>query len=87
MLHPQLKVVSLAQTQGNLLVIQDDLLHPVLGGNKLRKLDALLPEIKTLQCTDLARPHFLLISVGMYGSHVPGSDMRMSECWWQRACS
>lgn len=38
-----------------LTVVQDDLLHPVLGGNKLRKLDGLLPEVKGTGCTDLVR--------------------------------
>lgn len=38
---------------GELLIIQDDLLHPILGGNKLRKLDALLPEVEATGCTDL----------------------------------
>lgn len=38
---------------GELIVVQDDLLHPVLGGNKLRKLDGLLPEVKATGCTDL----------------------------------
>lgn len=40
-------------TAGELVVVQDDLLHPVLGGNKLRKLDGLLPEVKATGCTDL----------------------------------
>ena len=48
----QVRKVKLRQRE--LLVFQDDLLHPVLGGNKLRKLDALLPELKTSQYTDLA---------------------------------
>ncbi|KAL3144147.1 hypothetical protein ABBQ32_003936 [Trebouxia sp. C0010 RCD-2024] len=47
----QLRRVTL--TAGELVVVQDDLLHPVLGGNKLRKLDGLLPEVKATGCTDL----------------------------------
>ncbi|KAL2641418.1 hypothetical protein R1flu_009005 [Riccia fluitans] len=34
-------------------VIRDDLLHPLLGGNKLRKLDALIPELQTMGATDV----------------------------------
>lgn len=36
-------------------IIHDDLLHPVSGGNKLRKLDALLPELQASGCTDVVR--------------------------------
>lgn len=36
-------------------VIADDLLHPHIGGNKLRKLDALLPNLKEAGCTDVVR--------------------------------
>jgi len=46
-------------------VIRDDLLHPVAGGNKLRKLDALLPALLAAGTTDVVRvpraalcPHF-----------------------------
>lgn len=34
-------------------VIRDDLLHPLLGGNKLRKLDALLPVLEEVKATDV----------------------------------
>lgn len=34
-------------------VLHDDLLHPVLGGNKLRKLDALLPTLQASGVTDV----------------------------------
>ncbi|CAM6096302.1 unnamed protein product [Calypogeia fissa] len=34
-------------------VIRDDLLHPLLGGNKLRKLDALLPILEDCKATDV----------------------------------
>ena len=37
-------------------VIRDDLLHPVAGGNKLRKLDALLPALLAAGTTDVVRP-------------------------------
>jgi len=36
-----------------LQIIHDDLLHPVLGGNKLRKLDALLPALVQDGVTDV----------------------------------
>lgn len=41
-----------------LSVIHDDLLHPVLGGNKLRKLDALLPALKTSGVTNVVSHAF-----------------------------
>lgn len=36
-------------------VIRDDLLHPVMGGNKLRKLDALIPLLQAHGVTDVVR--------------------------------
>ena len=50
-----LQLRRLTLNTGELIVVQDDLLHPVLGGNKLRKLDGLLPEVKGTGCTDLVR--------------------------------
>ncbi len=61
-LKVQMRKVALET--GQLLVLQDDLLHPILGGNKLRKLDALLPEVKASGCTDLVR------QAGQSTSHV-----------------
>ena len=49
----QLRQVILSTNE--LTIVQDDLLHPVLGGNKLRKPDGLLPEVKGTGCTDLVR--------------------------------
>ena len=37
------------------LVVQDDLLHPVLGGNKCRKLDALMPSLAQEGVTHVVR--------------------------------
>lgn len=34
-------------------VIRDDLLHPIMGGNKLRKLDALIPLLQAHGVTDV----------------------------------
>ena len=36
-------------------IVADDLLHPHVGGNKLRKLDALLPDLEEAGCTDVVR--------------------------------
>ena len=41
----------------DLRIIQDDLLHPILGGNKLRKLDALMPDLGASGVTDLVIHH------------------------------
>ncbi|EFJ19582.1 hypothetical protein SELMODRAFT_54813, partial [Selaginella moellendorffii] len=37
----------------NFRVIRDDLLHPTLGGNKIRKLDAVVPFLKDEEITDV----------------------------------
>ena len=42
-----------AQGAGCFHVIRDDLLHPVMGGNKLRKLDALIPILQAHGVTDV----------------------------------
>jgi D-cysteine desulfhydrase len=36
-----------------LLVVRDDLLHPLVGGNKLRKLDAIIPALAAAHVTDV----------------------------------
>ena len=36
-------------------LVQDDLLHPYCGGNKLRKLDGILPELLGQGVTDMVR--------------------------------
>eukprot|EP00899_Mesostigma_viride_P021277 jgi/Mesvir1/29150/Mv25113-RA.1 len=37
----------------SIYVIRDDLLHPLLGGNKLRKLDCLVPQLEALGVTEV----------------------------------
>lgn len=48
-----------AQAQGHgacsFHVIRDDLLHPIMGGNKLRKLDAVIPLLQAHGVTDVVR--------------------------------
>jgi len=51
-------------------IVADDLLHPHCGGNKLRKLDALLPELQASGCTDVARLCAVLVRAAR--SQVPG---------------
>ena len=46
-------------------VVRDDLLHPVAGGNKLRKLDALLPQLRDAGATDIVRPPFYVEFEGL----------------------
>jgi 1-aminocyclopropane-1-carboxylate deaminase/D-cysteine desulfhydrase-like pyridoxal-dependent ACC family enzyme len=36
-----------------MLLVRDDLLHPLVGGNKLRKLDAVVPELTAAGVTDV----------------------------------
>ena len=53
--HSVLQIRDVRDSEGEtrFQIIQDDLLHPVLGGNKLRKLDGLLPELQAIGCTDV----------------------------------
>ena len=44
------------------LVVQDDLLHPVLGGNKCRKLDALMPSLVQEGVTHVVRWLLLVLT-------------------------
>ena len=37
-------------------VLRDDMLHPIYGGNKARKLDAVVPRLLANQVTDVVRP-------------------------------
>lgn len=39
--------------EGVFWILRDDLLHPLMGGNKLRKLDALLPLLEANNVTDV----------------------------------
>ena len=52
----QLKHVQLEHIctgQASFQIVRDDLLHPFAGGNKLRKLDALLPQLKSQGVSDV----------------------------------
>ena len=55
-LSSQLDYVTLNGGDGRgFWVVRDDLLHPIAGGNKLRKLDALLPALLASGATDIVR--------------------------------
>ena len=51
LLMPQCK--RIAVEGGCFTLLQDDLLHPVMGGNKMRKLDALVPVLHAEGYTDV----------------------------------
>lgn len=72
--QPSPQIRKIALSGGQLLVVQDDLLHPVLGGNKLRKLDALIPEVKASGCTDLVsrQPHAIIHNLAVVFAHMTG---------------
>jgi hypothetical protein len=38
-------VQQISQGDGAIWVVRDDLLHPIVGGNKYRKLDAVIPRL------------------------------------------
>ena len=54
-MNVQIKEIRPGPTKASFLLIQDDLLHPLLGGNKLRKLDALLPKLASQGVSDVVR--------------------------------
>lgn len=68
------------QRRRTLMLVRDDMLHPLLGGNKLRKLDGLLPEALAGGAQHLVRaaslapltPYFLDGRVPNFGCSIPG---------------
>jgi hypothetical protein len=44
---------KVGKKKGSFLIVRDDLLHPIMGGNKLRKMDALLPALQSEGVTDV----------------------------------
>lgn len=47
--------------QPSFYVVRDDLLHPLVNGNKARKLDGLIPLLVDHSVTDVVRLHFFWI--------------------------
>lgn len=59
--EPYLGNKMIEENQGpSFYILRDDLLHPLVNGNKARKLDALFPLIEDYSVTDVVRLHFLL---------------------------
>ncbi|XAR64466.1 D-cysteine desulfhydrase [Bertholletia excelsa] len=52
-LGDSIRMIEKENQQPFFYVVRDDLLHPLVNGNKARKLDALLPLIEDLSVTDL----------------------------------
>lgn len=48
-------IVRKTHEQPSFYVVRDDLLHPLINGNKARKLDALLPLLEDNAVTDVVR--------------------------------
>lgn len=46
----------MGQSEATFKLLRDDLLHPILGGNKIRKLDALIPKLLKEGVTDIVSP-------------------------------
>ncbi|KAK9845694.1 hypothetical protein WJX84_007525, partial [Apatococcus fuscideae] len=59
----QLKISTSRQQQTEIHVVRDDLLHPLVGGNKIRKLDGMLPALKEAGVTHV------VTCGGMQSSH------------------
>jgi len=54
--RPHLRDEMSKSKQGSsFYILRDDLLHPLVNGNKARKLDALLPLVEDHKVTDLVR--------------------------------
>lgn len=47
--------MSKSKQDSSFYILRDDLLHPLVNGNKARKLDALLPLLEDHKVTDLVR--------------------------------
>ena len=63
----QIRRVRGSSIAASFLVVQDDLLHPVLGGNKCRKLDALMPSLVQEGVTHVVRWVLLLLAGRLQG--------------------
>ena len=48
-----LETVAGRSSSSSLYLVRDDLIHPVYGGNKARKLDAILPRLVLDKVTDI----------------------------------
>lgn len=55
--HPSLgkNVMEWQNDQSSFYIVRDDLLHPLVNGNKARKLDALFPYVEDCSGTDVVR--------------------------------
>ena len=60
--HLQIRRVCGDLGTASFLVVQDDLLHPVLGGNKCRKLDGLMPSLVQEGVTHVVRWMLFLLT-------------------------
>ena len=78
-----LQVRTVQGHHGTFQVIQDDLLHPVLGGNKLRKLDALLPALQESGATDVVGMHVQLL---LAARHSVVSETSAAACTTLPSC-
>lgn len=58
--HPSLGhgIVDNCNPNPSFYVVRDDLLHPLINGNKARKLDGLLPLVEDHSVTDVVRWFF-----------------------------
>ncbi|GAQ82667.1 hypothetical protein KFL_001190100 [Klebsormidium nitens] len=57
----------------NFFVVRDDLLHPLMGGNKMRKLDALVPQLQGEGVTDV------ITCGGMQSAHTAAVAVACAE--------
>ena len=67
--------LSLPPVSPGFYVLRDDLLHPLLGGNKMRKLDAILPLMHTRGVTQVVRLRHLAGPEGGRCRHRRGDDV------------
>lgn len=62
--HPFLEMIEKESQEPSFYVLRDDLLHPLVNGNKSRKLDALFPLVEDHLVTDVVSFKFFYLKLG-----------------------
>lgn len=85
--RPALGAEAIGAKEGtpSFYVVRDDLLHPLVNGNKARKLDALLPILQQYSATDVViTPSFSMFLLSLFKFSISfalaGHMWRMPEC-------
>lgn len=79
----QVHRIDEANGQARLWIARDDLLHPIVGGNKYRKLDAVIPALVKEGITDVVSSH---ASVASVASTMTACTLLGSSCGCDELC-